>query len=325
MSHGTILKRESAPCFDAGSKYCPCELALLGQCVACSQLRGKNVCACGWSGVCVSLQFAFNGSRPAPGRVPSTVSILEQRVMDDTPDDVRVLILTLDVPQDVATWSVFPGSFVMLRPQGRSERWNVPLCVTRAQDSSLEVMMEVLGPKTIALDTAASSGSNLILTGPFWSGIQGIENLRKFGGGRVLAVAKGIGQATLLQAAEYVAHRGGFLRAMIGPGPLGSVFSAGLLTSLGASVEVMPKAKDHNLRRIAGELSAGGYDLLLSSGSDTQHQNLKSLLGEMPEPPAFAWSSNLTMTCAEGICGSCLVQGFRGCKAHIPENALWNK
>ncbi len=182
--------------------------------------------------------------------------------------------------------------------------------------------MEVQGPKTVALDRVAVSGAAVTLTGPFWSGIRK-EHLRKLAAGPVLAVAKGVGQATLLPVAQYVADRGGSLRNMIGPGPLGSTFSLESLTALGASVEVMPRESDHNLGRIAAELRTGSYGLLFSSGSEGQHKGMVRLLGETVEPPRFAWSSNLTMTCAEGICGSCLSRGFRGCKAQIPERDLW--
>lgn len=138
----------------------------------------------------------------------------------------------------------------------------------------------------------------------------------------MLAVAKGVGQAAVLQVAEHIAHRGGKLKALIGPGPLGSTFSAEPLAEIGATVEIMPREKDHNLGRIADELSSRPYGLLLSCGSDDQHRGLVGLLRDMKDPPPFAWSSNLTVTCAEGICGSCLIQGFRGCKAHIPDRVI---
>ncbi len=324
MAHGLSSRKESAPCFDAGSRYCPCELAVLGQCVACSLLRGEDTCRCGWSGVCVSSQFIFNGSKATLGRTSHRVSLIEREEPLLSAGTPKAFFMSLAVPREVAMWSVFPGSFVLVRPEGTPERWNVPLCVTAVKESSLEVMMEVQGPKTTAIDRKASSGSLLALTGPFWSGIPGMEHLRRFGAGSVLAVAKGVGQATVLQVAEYIRHRGGRLEALIGPGPLGSTFAVEPLVETGASVEIMPREKDHNLGRIAEELSSGHHELLLSCGSDDQHRGLIDLLRKMEAPPRFAWSSNLTMTCAEGICGSCLVQGFRGCKAHIPERVVWD-
>ena len=120
---------------------------------------------------------------------------------------------------------MFPGSFVMLRAEGASERWNVPLCVMRAKDSYLDVLIEVQGPKTVALDRVAVTGAGVNVTGPFWSGILGMDHLRNRAAGPVLAFAKGVGQAALRPVAGYVADRGGSLKALIGPGPLGSTFS----------------------------------------------------------------------------------------------------
>lgn len=325
MSHGTLLKRESAICFDAGSRYCPCELAVLGQCVACSCLRGEDTCRCGWSGLCIASQFAFNGSRASAGRASHRASVIRRMDLNGTSNGPKAFFLSLAVPRELAAWSVFPGSFVMLRAEGASERWNVPLCVMRAKDSYLDVLIEVQGPKTVALDRVAVTGAGVNVTGPFWSGIQGMEHIRNRAAGPVLAVAKGVGQAALLPVAEYVADRGGSLKALIGPGPLGSTFSMEALTALGASVEVMPRESDHNLGRVTAELEGSRYGLLFSSGSEEQHRGMVRLLMEVSEPPKFAWSSNLTMTCAEGICGSCLSQGFRGCKAQIPERHAWAK
>jgi hypothetical protein len=133
----------------------------------------------------------------------------------------------------------------------------------------------------------------------------------------VLAVAKGINQATLVHVAQYVAHRGGTLKTLIGPGTLGTIFVNEALLASGAQTQIMPREKDHNLARVSAELSEGDYDLLVSAGGDVQHKSLIGLLRSLPDPPAFAWSSNLTMTCAEGICGSCLKNGFRGCKSEL--------
>ncbi len=306
------------PCFDAGSKYCPCELAVVGQCVACSLLRGEAACNCGWSGVCVYGQFLREGKASKAERGTYASKILRRFEIVQSPGPMRAFCVQLSAPREIASWCVFPGSFVMVRPRGSQERWNVPLCVMDAGEASLTIAVEVVGPKTAALDQNVREGETVTLVAPFWSGIQGLEHLRKRAGGRVLTVAKGINQASLIQVARYVSFRGGSMKALTGPGALGTVFAAGALREAGACVTVLPREKDHNLGTVSSELQSGGYDLLVSAGGQAQHKSLQGLLGSMPAPPAFCWTSNLSMTCAEGICGSCLVEGFRGCKSQLP-------
>ncbi len=315
----SIGSKPSTPCFDAGSQYCPCALSELGQCVACSLLRGEQTCDCGWSGVCVYSEYVRNKSAHKSGRPAHSATVLGRWEIagEGMPGASVALGAELAVPEDIAAWCSLPGSFVLVRPSGSTERWNVPLCVAGTKGRSLTVAVEVAGPKTTALARNLREGSKVTLVGPFWSGIQGHLALRKHGGSRVLAVAKGINQATLVQVAQYVSHRGGTLKALIGPGTLGAVFVLETLEACGASVEILPREKDHNLARIFREITRGHCDLLISAGGDAQHNSLEELLQSLPEPPAFAWSSNLTMTCAEGICGSCLKNGFRGCKSEL--------
>ncbi len=309
-------RKSSTPCFDAGSRYCPCDLAFLGQCVACSLIRGEDACRCGWSGMCVYQEF-LRRKDAAPHRKAWQCTVVDRTDLAVPAGQEGAFIVEIAVPREVAEWCVFPGSFIMLRPDRAPERFNVPLSVMKVKDEAVTVAVEVRGPKTIALSGVCAKEGRVTAVGPFWSGLQGSANLKRFAGGRVLAIAKGIGQAPLLNAAHYVLGHGGSFKALLGPGVLGEVFTADLLRAEGANVEVLPRSKDHNLARFYSELCQGGYDLLISEGSDQQHRSLGDLLSSMDEPPAFAWSSNLSMTCAEGICGSCLVSGHRGCKSDL--------
>lgn len=304
----------SARCFDAGSTYCPCDLAALGHCVACSLLRGEDSCICGWSGLCVYQEFLRSRRTPRPRRESLLAEVVERGDLR-AQGQARAFILKVAVPAAVCAWCVFPGSFALLRPRGSPERFNVPLSVMEARGDRLTFAVEVKGPKTVALDSACAKGRLLTAVAPFWSGLQGAGSLSRLAAGKVLAVAKGIGQAAALHAGGYVLGRGGAFKALLGPGVLGQVFVDDLLRKEGALVEVMPRSKDHNIARIYSELCSESYDLLISEGSDQQHRALSGLLSSLEEPPAFAWSSNMPMTCAEGICGACLKDGARGCKA----------
>ncbi len=321
MKKDPLLQRASAPCFDALSQYCPCDLADLGQCVSCSLLRGEQTCTCGWSGLCVYSHFLSNQSKPKQGRKERKAEVT--RRIDLEPTNTTAFIVDLLVEPQVIRTLTFPGSFVLLRPLKSTSRFNVPLSVMSARDSTVTVAVEVQGPKTEALNRACKEGKAVTFSGPFWSGIQEVGRLRNLAGGNILSVAKGISQAAVLQAAQYVKSRGGHIKALLGPGSLGLVFVDQALEDTGAIVQKLPRQKDHNLTHIYTELATGTYDAVLSAGSDRQHRAIFDLLQSLEDPPAFAWTSNLTMVCAEGICGSCLAGGFRGCKAQlVPEDSL---
>ncbi len=313
------LRGRSAVCFDAGSRYCPCPLATLGRCVACSILRGEPVCDCGWSGSCVYQKYLFDGSREMPGRTQGRATVEKRESLAASGE---AFFLDVAVERELAAWAIFPGTFVMLRPEGRPERWNVPLSVMDAKDSRLRLAVETRGPKTATLSLVCVPGAGLTVAGPFWSGIQGTDVLRRNAGGNTLVVAKGVSQAALPQTAAYVFSRGGSMKALLGPGTLGAVFVEPVLRASGAKTQTLERRPDHNIPEIGKELSSGDYDLLLSLGSDAQHRELLALSRSLEREPAFAYSSNLSMTCGDGICGSCLVKGFRGCKASLPDAML---
>jgi NAD(P)H-flavin reductase len=307
-----------SPCFDAGSTYCPCILAELGECVACSLLRGEETCTCGWSGLCIYSEFIRSGKRGKPKRRAIAASILRRREITEGPP-ARAFIFQAEVPEELSLWCELPGSFVLLRPKGSPERFNVPISVMASQATGITLAVQVVGPKTIALERACKEGKEVTLVGPFWSGLQGLEHLKSRSSGNVLIVAKGIAQASAVQAAKYVTGMGGAVKALLGAGPIDRIFAQEEIERTGAVLEVLPKAKDHNLTRVFSELTANRYDVLMSAGGNIQHRALKKLLEGIQDPPAFVWTSSLSMTCAEGICGSCLAGGLRGCKAHLPD------
>lgn len=308
MTHSKTTS-PSTPCFDAGTRYCPCHLAELGQCVACSLLRGSETCDCGWNGLCIYQEF-MRTKRSTPPREAVNAMLLEKRPITR---DGQAFFAKLKVPETIACWCTFPGSFVMVRPPGTPERYNVPLSVMEASGDQVSLAVEVAGPKTRAL-ALCPEGTSLIVVAPFWSGLQGLNHLRRHAHGRILGIAKGIAQAALVQVARYVSQRGGKARMLVGPGTLGNVFADDLLASYGAEVSVLPREPDHNVGYLRKILSDETFDVIVSAGSDQQHRAVHELAAQLEPKPHFAWFSNFRMTCAEGICGSCIARGLRGCK-----------
>lgn len=300
----------STPCFDGGTQHCPCILADLGQCVACSILRGEKVCDCGWTGTCIYEEYLRHGKKSKEAVNTHVASVIEKTCISE-----GSFILRLQIPRKVAALCIFPGSFLLLRPLDTSEMYNVPITVMEVEDSIVMLAIEEKGPKTKVLNKL-KAGQSLLATGPFGSGIQGVEKFKAQSVRKVLAVAKGMGQPALVAAARQVLSKGNRFDALIGPGNIGRVFIEKMLLKMGAEVTLLERKKDHNLPEIAERIQSGEYDLILSGGSDKQHSALTDIISKMPSPPYFAYTSNFSMTCAQGICGSCLRNGFRTCKSN---------
>ena len=195
--------------------------------------------------------------------------------------------------------------------------------VMEVSEGGIKVAVECRGPKTTALERALLQHKKVVVTGPFWSGLQGPVHPSTLAQGNTLVVAKGMAQAAVPSIAGYIRCRGGNLKVLAGPGTLGLVFIGDILTRLNVEYEIMPRADDRNLGRISDEISTGRYRFLISAGSKSQHQALLNLLDTVSaagmQVPRFAWVSHLTMACAEGICGSCLLAGL-SCKARFDES-----
>ena len=307
----------SLPCFDAGSEFCPCPLAELGYCVACSVLRGENRCDCGWSGICIYEEFLRNERKARPLRREwETVVIQRDEIAPGGGNGHMAFSFRVKAPEELTRWFVLPGSFAFVRVKGRPEMFNVPLSAMDREGDVLTFACETLGPKTEDLRQQVRPGTGLILKGPFWSGVQGLAAIKTRAGGRTLIIAKGMGQAPAVFLAKYLKTRGGMVSALLGPGNLGVIFTSDILAELGVRVLEMPRESDHNVSRITREITSGEYDLVISSNSVRQHETLWRIIAGVPFPPAFAWISDVTMNCGEGLCGACLGEHkARLCKA----------
>ncbi len=316
-----MISPKSLPCFDAGSDYCPCILATLGQCIACSMLRGENSCDCGWSGVCIYAEYMRTNKKAKPRREQFIAEITNISFLKTGKNQHDAFILDIAVPSNISLSCGLPGSFVLLRPKGDEKMFNVPISVMDTSLHEIRVAVECRGPKTIALKQAVQTNKYLTVTGPFWSGLQGYEKFARLSARNCVVIAKGIAQAAVPSIARFIKNQGGQIKVLIGPGTLGTVFIDHTLINYGITFEVLPRLKDHNQERIRKEIETGSCDLLISAGAKSQHQGILDLINIASQKnnpvPQFLWVSHLTMACAEGICGTCLLAGFRGCKARF--------
>jgi len=170
------MSYEPYNCIDCGSEYCPCHLAESGNCILCSHLDGKDFCdCCNWNGVCIYQEFVQNNYKAKPGRKYKYCTVVEKSKIED-----KILMIKVKATDKLVSELVNPGSFIFIRNPKNQSTFDTPICVMDAntKDNILTLAIELKGVKTKALDKV-EVGEELIIKGPFWNGILGIDSLLK--------------------------------------------------------------------------------------------------------------------------------------------------
>ncbi|NPV71667.1 MAG: hypothetical protein HPY55_13660 [Firmicutes bacterium] len=309
-------------CSDAGSQFCPCVLADLGECITCSLLRGEALCDCAWSGVCVYSEYLWAGKRPLPPRPEYEMAI------KDVFRSGRLTVFTLGVPRNLVNELSEPGAFLFLRPPGTRQCFNAPISVMDVDWESARFAVQVMGPKTKALDR---SRDFLLARGPYWNGVLGSQRLRRLRNSHALVVARGIGQGPAVHVASYLLRKNNRVTAALASGDLvDGVFAKPDMRRLGVPVVESPGAGPDQVKTLVGLIREGGFDLVHSSGPDSQHRALLAAIREAGSGAKLTASNNSVMCCGDGVCGGCGISTksslwTRACKAAVnPEDVAFS-
>ena len=182
-------------CIDAGSEYCPCHLAKMGECIICSQLSGKGFCDCkNWKGTCILQEYYRNGNKPKSQRKTYMGTIIEKGY-----EDKGILKLKIKAPLPLIKGLKRLGSFVFIRSESSLEFYDCPISIleTDEDEEVIVVAIEIRGIKTKTIESI-NEGENILLRGPFWNGIFGITKLSKLKDDKVIIIGRGIGIAPLI-------------------------------------------------------------------------------------------------------------------------------
>ncbi|EFL52434.1 conserved hypothetical protein [Solidesulfovibrio fructosivorans JJ]] len=294
-------------CVDAGSPYCPCYLADLGECLECSVLRGETTCRCRWPGVCVLAHHGWqrgHGTRRQSVRVP-----VVSRKAYGTLELIRVQV----APQLAAALGQ-PGSFVFVRG-GATPFFDAPVAVVQADPQAATVLLAyaVLGPKTKQL---AQCGETVWLRAPYWNGLVGHRALAATRGASCLVVAGGTAQSLAPHVARALLRQGNAVTVVLGrPGPL---FSRSFFPEGSAALSLVEMRFPQDAAAFGRLLRRLSPRLVFCAGGERLRGMALAQVATLAEPPRLAWSIDHRMCCGEGVCGACLsnVQGqpVRRCK-----------
>lgn len=185
-------------CVDLGSDKCPCVLMEAGQCYSCNMIK-KGKCDCNglWQGVCPYTEYMLKNKkivRPVAER-----KYVISRIKSFSPN---LSVLTLETPLGFGLKCKEMGTFLMIKWQN----WFVPISVMRVledfenQNSYVDIAVSATGPKTIGVLKNAMVGQEMIVKGPFFSGLINRDIYNK--NSNAIIIAKGIAIMPLINIKE---------------------------------------------------------------------------------------------------------------------------
>lgn len=297
-------------CIDCGSEYCPCHLAESGNCILCSHLDGKDFCDCvNWNGVCIYQEFVQNNFKAKPGRKYQSFPIVSKELISKD-----LVIFKIKVTQKLASELVEPGSFVFIRKEGREQIFDTPICVmdSNTEEDIITLAIEVKGLKTKDL-AELTLGEKLLVKGPFWNGILGLNTLKTLKNSSCLLVCRGIGQAPMVPVMEKLFNNGNEITVLIDPGPLNLIFIEAALKKYATEVIqsntlLFGGILDVNCRKVLeGLLARKKIALVHCDSANILSNQVMRIVEAHDKTIDFSCSNNEKMCCGEGVCGCCTI------------------
>lgn len=304
------MSYEPYNCIDCGSEFCPCHLAESGHCILCSHLDGKDFCDCvNWNGVCIYQEFVQNNYVAKPGRKYDRYPVIEKTMLTK-----NLMKLKVKVSQKLASDLVNPGSFVFIRKEFSENSFDTPICVMESNtgEDTITLIIEIKGLKTKTLEEV-NVGENILVKGPFWNGILGINSILKAKRKNCLLVCRGIGQAPMIPVVNRLHNNENNIIVLIDKGTVGTIFIEEELIKQGVKVIeieniiqnglLMPKCR----KAIEDIIEKENIEVVHCDTTDVLTYQIMKIVEAFNKDLSFSCSNNEKMCCGEGVCGCCTI------------------
>ena len=331
MNYGILEEKQSAPtqttifdCIDAGTENCPCYLAVTGDCLVCSRLRGKDYCDCSWRGVCIYNEFIQGNRKVNNPRTDFEADIVRKKYYKED-----LVVYVLDVGKGFAMKAGRPGSYLFVKARGASRYYDIPISVMKAdvEKGQIHLAIKVISTKTKAL---LAEEERLIIRGPYRNGIQGISAIsKKRGSLKSLIIAKGIGIAPGIMISESMQGKG-LLDMVIDTDKISDELISDYMESEDGIIKYLSLAENETEKTIKKLLSDRNYDNVILLTSDYYIDKFGKVVKEILPAANVAVSNNFHICCGEGLCGSCSVDTAGGetikmCKCQFKGEEVLNR
>ncbi|WP_207751327.1 sulfide/dihydroorotate dehydrogenase-like FAD/NAD-binding protein [Anaeromonas frigoriresistens] len=301
-------------CIDAGSEYCPCYLAETGDCITCSILRGQDFCDCNWRGSCIYSEFVWNDYVKKNSRKFYSSKILKKESLGN-----EVYLLKIETTKTLARQLKQPGAYIFIRGEGLPQFFDVPMSIMQANEKEgyVYIVYKVLGTKTKRLNES----DNILIRGPYWNGIYGLNNIKTLKNNNCLLIARGVAQApTLLLINKIVKNNN--ITLILDKGKLEDNFILNYLSHKNIEIIFIDTMKYKEQEYIKEIMIDKKIDFVFSAGSDIFHKKIIELIDEIDPSINISATNNSEICCGEGVCGACSAHlenegSVKGCKTQI--------
>ncbi|KRQ86800.1 Dihydroorotate dehydrogenase B (NAD(+)), electron transfer subunit [Caloramator mitchellensis] len=294
-------------CIDAGTEFCPCNLADTGECIICSQLRGKTFCDClNWKGSCIFQEYYWNHNKSKKVREFAEYVVVDKKYIRDD-----LIKFDIQVNAHLARQLNSIGSYVFLKNPKSPEFFSTPISIMKSnlKNNQITVVVKIIGVKTKNLGLA---GDKILLKGPYWNGIQGQVFLKGLKNSTLFIAARGVAAAPALMVAKKLKLKGNEIIVALDVGRHSENFAKKDFTDLGCKIIDVSMVdyskyslKEEFIKIIAELKKKYEFKVILSAGSDEFHELLLNHLYQFDNSLKFATVNNGIITCGEGVCGSC--------------------
>ncbi|WP_026477930.1 sulfide/dihydroorotate dehydrogenase-like FAD/NAD-binding protein [Alkaliphilus transvaalensis] len=305
---------ERDQCIDAGSEYCPCYLAEMNCCITCTRLKNKDYCDCNWRGVCIYQEYHYLNYKKKDPRQYQEVNILQREEVGN-----NLLIFTLKTPHTLARQLKQPGSYIFIRNRNLEHYFDIPISIMEVDESNdyIKIAVEIHGVKTQSIKDI---NDTLLIRGPYWNGLFGLEHLKKAKNLKCLFITRGVAQAPAILAINYLMRNNNEVDVVIDPGKayiklIEEYTKANVIED---GYDLYSQEGKGMLRK---HLTDGKYQLVFVGGSDYLQENLLKIFEDYNDLN-LVLTNNKEICCGEGICGACVVYDadgipIRSCKTQI--------
>lgn len=293
-------------CVDAGSEYCPCYLAEENNCITCTQLQGKGYCDCNWRGVCIHNDFYFLENKRKDTRIPQEFPIVDSEIIDN------IIVLTIHVTKYMARSLNQPGSYVFIRNKHNDYLFDTPISIMYADEekSLIKIAIEVRGVKTKKI---MDHNDTLMIRGPYWNGIFGLDQLKTIANEKCLILARGVAQAPAVLVIKQLLKNNNDLDIIVNKLVDEHNFIKDYYNI--DTVREIESTYDEVATLCKQLVEKNNYKLVFIGGSDPLQEIIIEYLKEFTNIK-FVTTNNNAICCGEGICGAC---------AKKDESGIWIK
>jgi len=298
--------KEAIDCIDAGTEYCPCKLAEYGQCLICSQCQGKVFCDClNWKGVCIYQELYNNGNKAKEGR--KTYDCIVKDVINY---NNNLIVIEFNAPHKVVLDLVKPGSYIFIRTDG-NEYFDIPISIMNSdiENDIITIAVEIRGIKTTKL-LNIKVNENIVIRGPYWNGVFGLENILAQKESKALILARGIGLAPMIPVVRKLLSQNNEVKVVIDKSYFEKNFANKLLENY--KIEIFEKSlldngklSDHAKVTIKDALKDGTRYIHVAGADILTYCVINYLNDINRNDVTLSCCNNFKMCCGEGICGAC--------------------